>query len=282
MEVAVKKDSRGSTQCKKECMAEVTVISRLRHQNLVQLIGWCHDGGEFHILYEYLPNGSLDYHLFCNKTPLAWTVRHKISLGLASALLYLHEEWEQCVLHWDIKLSNIMLDSSFNVKLGDFGLARLMDHELGVQTTGLAGTLGYLAPEYVYIGIASKESDVYSFGVVALEIATGKKSVDLMEDKGLVEWVWNHYGRELQKAMDVRLWIEFVEKQVKCLMIVGLWYAHPDQNLRPSVRQAIQVLNFEATMPNLPSSMPIPLFHVPAPSVRSGEAFIITSVDMGR
>ncbi|KAJ7943780.1 putative Kinase [Quillaja saponaria] len=260
MEVAVKKGSRGSTQCKKECMAEVTVISRLRHQNIVQLIGWCHDGGEFHLVYEYIPNGSLDYHFFGNKIPLAWTVRHKISRGLASALLYLHEEWEQCVLHRDIKLSNIKLDSSFNVKLGDFGLARLRDHEL-----------------------ASKESDVYSFGVVALEIATGKKSVDLMEDKGLVEWVGNHYGRgELLLDMDERLRIEFFEKQVECLMIVGLWCVHPDQNLRPSVRQAIQVLNFEATMPNLPSRMPIPLFHVPGPSVSSGEAFISTSLDMGR
>ncbi|KAJ7943772.1 putative Kinase [Quillaja saponaria] len=172
-----------------EYTTEVKTISRLRHRNLVQLIGWCHDGGEFHLVYEYMPNGSLDYHLFRNKNPLAWTVRHKISLGLASALLYLHEEWEQCVVHRDIKSSNIMLDSNFNVKLGDFGLARLMDHELGPKTTGLAGTLGYLAPEYVTTCRASKESDIYSFGIVALEIATGKKSIDPREDKGLVEWV---------------------------------------------------------------------------------------------
>ncbi|KAJ7943774.1 putative Kinase [Quillaja saponaria] len=195
MAIAVKKISRGSKQGKKEYITEVKIISRLGHRNLVQLIGWCHDGDEFHLVYEFMPNGSLDYHLFRNKTPLGWAVRHKISLGLASALLYLHEEWEQCVVHRDIKSSNIMLDSSFNVKLGDFGLAKLMDHELGPQTTGLAGTLGYLAPEYVTTGRASKESDVYSFGVVALEIATGKKSVDPMRDYGLVEWVWNHYGR---------------------------------------------------------------------------------------
>ncbi|KAJ7943776.1 putative Kinase [Quillaja saponaria] len=283
MAVAVKKISRGSRQGKKEYITEVKIISRLRHRNLVQLIGWCHDGGEFHLVYEYMPNGSLDYHLFGNKNPLSWAVRHKISLGLASALLYLHEEWEQCVVHRDIKSSNIMLDCNFNVKLGDFGLARLMDHELGLKTTGLAGTLGYLAPEYVTTGRASKESDVYSFGVVALEIATGKKSVDPMEDRGLVEWVWNHYGRgELLLAVDERLRMEFVEKQVECLMIVGLWCAHPDRNLRPSVRQAIQVLNFEAAMPNLPSSMPVPLYHVPAPSVSSGEAFISTSLDVGR
>ncbi|CAF1969310.1 unnamed protein product [Brassica napus] len=107
----------------------------------------------------------------------------KISLGVASALLYLHEEWEQCIVHRDIKASNIMLDSSFNAKLGDFGLARLMDHEVGPQTTGLAGTFGYMAPEYISTGRASKESDVYSFGIVLVEIVTGKKSVSLRHGK---------------------------------------------------------------------------------------------------
>ncbi|PIN02264.1 Serine/threonine protein kinase [Handroanthus impetiginosus] len=192
--IAVKKISRGSKQGKKQYVTEVKIISMLRHRNLVQLIGWCHDQGEFLLVYEFMPNGSLDYHLFGRRNPLSWTVRFKIALGLASALLYLHEEWEQCVVHRDIKSSNVMLDSSFNVKLGDFGLARLMDHELGPQTTGLAGTLGYLAPEYVTTGRASKESDVYSFGVVALEIATGRKSADKRFEKGLVAWVWDFYG----------------------------------------------------------------------------------------
>ncbi|KAM3306179.1 hypothetical protein P3S67_013049 [Capsicum chacoense] len=147
--VAVKKISRGSKQGKKEYITEVKVISPLRHRNLVQLIGWCHDQGEFLLVYEFMPNGSLDFHLFGKRNPLSWAMKYKIALGLASALLYLHEEWEQCVIRRDIKSSNIMLDSSFNVKLGDFGLARLMDHELGPQTTGLAGNLGYLAPEYI-------------------------------------------------------------------------------------------------------------------------------------
>ncbi|PHT83255.1 L-type lectin-domain containing receptor kinase IX.2 [Capsicum annuum] len=147
--VAVKKISRGSKQGKKEYITEVKVISRLRHRNLVQLIGWCHDQGKFLLVYEFMPNGSLDFHLFGKGNPLSWAMRYKIALGLASALLYLHEEWEQCVIRRDIKSSNIMLDSSFNVKLGDFGLARLIDHELGPQTTGLAETLGYLAPEYI-------------------------------------------------------------------------------------------------------------------------------------
>ncbi|KAF8411330.1 hypothetical protein HHK36_003877 [Tetracentron sinense] len=285
--VAVKKISRGSKQGKKEYITEVKIISRLRHRNLVQLIGWCHDRGEFLLVYEFMPNGSLDAHLFGKKSPLAWAVRYKIALGLASALLYLHEEGEQCVVHRDIKSSNIMLDSKFNVKLGDFGLARLMDHELGPQTTGLAGTLGYLAPEYISTGKASKESDVFSFGVVALETASGRKSMDYMEEGsevGLVEWVWELYGRgRLLAAVDERLYMDFDAKQVECLMVVGLWCAHPDHSMRPSIRQVIQVLNFEAAMPNLPTKMPVPLYHVPAPLVSSSEPSMThSSLEVGR
>ncbi|KAE8675656.1 hypothetical protein F3Y22_tig00111650pilonHSYRG00257 [Hibiscus syriacus] len=146
---------------KKEYVTEVKVIIQLRHRNLVQPIGWCHDRNEFILVYEFMPNGSLDSHLFRDKDPLTWSVRYRISLGLASAILYLHEDWEQRVAHRDIKSSNVMLASSFNVKLGDFGLAKLMDHKLGPKTTGLAGTLGYLAPEYISTDRASKESDVY-------------------------------------------------------------------------------------------------------------------------
>ncbi|KAI9111166.1 hypothetical protein K1719_017777 [Acacia pycnantha] len=137
--------------------------------------------GNFLLVYELMPNGSLDAHLSGKKPPLPWNMRHKIALGLATGVLYLHEEWQQCVVHRDIKSSNMMLDSNFNVKLGDFGLAKLVDHDLAPQTAGLAGTMGYMAPEYVSTRRASKESDVYSFGVVAIEIATGRKANDLMK-----------------------------------------------------------------------------------------------------
>ncbi|KAI4383466.1 hypothetical protein MLD38_009300 [Melastoma candidum] len=116
--ITVKKFSRGSRQGKREFITEVKVISSLRHRNLVQLIGWCHDRNEFLLVFEFMPNGSLDTHLFGKRAPLTWLTRYKISLGLASALLYLHEEWEQCVIHRDIKSSNVMLDLNFNVKLG--------------------------------------------------------------------------------------------------------------------------------------------------------------------
>ncbi|KAI7750034.1 hypothetical protein M8C21_003784 [Ambrosia artemisiifolia] len=283
MVVAVKKISQGSKQGKKEYITEVKVISSLRHRNLVRLIGWCHDQAKFLLVYEFMPNGSLDSHLFGQKTPLEWAVRYKIAMGLASALLYLHEDWEKCVVHRDIKTSNIMLDSGFNVKLADFGLARIMDHELGPQTTRLAGTLGYLAPEYVMTGKASKESDVYSFGVVALEIASGRKTTDGVDsdsDLGLVQWVWGFLGKgELLSGVDPRL-KEFDLKQVECLMMVGLWCAHPDRNLRPSIRQAIQVLKFEGVVPKLPTKMPIPMYYIEPDAPSFGATSITyTSID---
>ncbi|KAL8259892.1 hypothetical protein R6Q59_027845 [Mikania micrantha] len=262
--VAVKKISQGSKQGKKEYMTEVKIISSLRHRNLVRLIGWCHDKTQFLLVYEFMPNGSLDSHLFHQKTVLKWDVRYNVAIGLASALLYLHEECDQCVLHRDIKASNIMLDSGFNAKLGDFGLARLIDHEMGLKTTGLAGTLGYMAPEYASTGKASKESDVYSFGVVALEIACGKMATgkyDPKSDLGLVEWVWGLHGKtQLLSGVDPMLNKDFKAEEVKCLMMVGLWCSHPNRSLRPSIRQVIQVLKFEAKLPSLPMKMPVPMY----------------------
>lgn len=267
MLVAVKKLSGASRQGKREFLTEVKIISKLRHRNLVQLIGWCNEKHEYLLIYEFMPNGSLDTHLFGKRPHLSWDVRYKIALGLASALHYLHEEWDRCVLHRDIKASNIMLDSNFNVKLGDFGLARLMDHDIRSHTTGLAGTFGYMAPEYVMTGRASKESDIYSFGVSVLEIVTGRKSVEYSEEnieaKSLVERVWDLYGRQqLMAAMDEKLGEEFNREQAVCLFIVGLWCGHPDRNSRPSIRQAIQVLNLESPLPNLPHKMPVPRYHI--------------------
>ncbi|PRQ31921.1 putative protein kinase RLK-Pelle-L-LEC family [Rosa chinensis] len=265
--VAVKRVSKGSNQGLKEYVSEVRIISRLRHRNLVQLIGWCHEKGELLLVYEYMPNGSLDSHLFKLKSLLSWRVRYKIAQGLASGLFYLHEEWEQCVLHRDIKSSNIMLDSNFNVKLGDFGLARLVDHGKQWETTTVAGTRGYMALEYVTTGKASKESDVYSFGVVALEIACGRKPIDLTLISNqiiMVQWVWELYGEgKVIEAADPVLSGDFDEKQMECLMIVGLWCAHPNYSMRPSIQQAIQVLNFEVPLPSLPPHMPMTTFAPP-------------------
>ncbi|KAK3432938.1 hypothetical protein EUGRSUZ_D00454 [Eucalyptus grandis] len=265
--VAIKKINQGSRQGIKEFATEVMTISRLRHRNLVQLIGWCHEKKELLLIYEFMSNGSLDSHLFKERSFLPWEKRYKIVQGIASALLYLHEEWEQCVIHRDIKSSNIMLDSDFNAKIGDFGLARLVDHTKGLQTTVLAGTMGYMAPECVYTGKASKESDVYSFGVVLLEITCGREVIKPRAEEGqvkLVDWVWELYGTErLLDAADPKLGINFDGRQLECLMVVGLWCAHPNYTARPSIREASNVLNFNTSAPVLPSKLPVPTYPGP-------------------
>ena len=268
-EVAVKRVSKGSKQGKKEYISEVKIISRLRHKNLVKLIGWCHENGELLLVYEFMPNGSLDSYLFGEKLTLPWNERHKIAMGLASALFYLHDESEQCVVHRDIKSSNVLLDSEFNAKLGDFGLARFVDHELGMQTTALAGTMGYLAPECAISGKASKESDVYSFGVVSLEISCGRRPTvgNTEPNKArLIEWVWDLYGKsQLLEAIDKKISTEFDEEQIVSLMVVGLWCCHPEPTLRPTIKQVINVLSFETPLPKLPPKMPVPMYF-PHPS----------------
>ncbi|KAI5603980.1 hypothetical protein BDE02_01G255000 [Populus trichocarpa] len=258
--VAVKRVSRGSKQGIKEYAAEVKIISRLRHRNLVQLIGWCHERRELLLVYEFMPHGSLDSHLFEETSLLTWEVRYKIVQGLASGLLYLHEEWEQCVVHRDIKSSNIMLDSEFNAKLGDFGLARLVDHGKGSQTTVLAGTMGYKAPECTMTGKASRESDVYSFGIVALEIACGRTPINPKasnEDQvSMVQWVWELYGEG--KLLEATVPIK--EHDACIIRMI---------HLRPSIRQALHVLNFDAPLPILPSKMPVPSYFAPPISASS-------------
>ncbi|CAL5092478.1 unnamed protein product [Urochloa decumbens] len=284
LHVAIKKVSKSSKQGKKEYASEVRIISRLRHRNLVQLIGWCHGGGDLLLVYELMPNGSLDAHLHSSNDAalLPWPRRHEIVLGIGSALLYLHQDWEQCVLHRDIKPSNVMLDASFTAKLGDFGLARLVDHGRGSHTTVLAGTMGYMDPECMITGRASADSDVYSFGVVLLEIACGRRPLvprrsggEEEEDDGvvhIVQWVWEFYGGEdVVGAADERLEGEFDAGEMEAVMVVGLWCAHPDRSLRPSIRQAVNVLRGEAPLPSLPARMPVATF-MPPP-----EAFYYTS-----
>ncbi|KAK7851844.1 l-type lectin-domain containing receptor kinase ix.1 [Quercus suber] len=185
------------------------------------------------------------------------------------------KEWEQCVVHRDIKSSNVMLDSKFNAKLGDFGLARFVDHGLSAQTTIVAGTRGYIAPECHFTGKFSKKSDVFSFGMVALEIACGRKAVEpeVEESKiSLLSWVWELYGEgRLLEAVDETLNGDYDMDEMKCLMTTGLWCAHPDHTLRTSLRQAIKVLNNEAPLPSLLSIMPMPLYNYYAPGAMTAD-----------
>jgi serine/threonine protein kinase len=212
--------------------------------------------------------------------------RHKIILDIGSALMYLHQEWDQCVVHRDIKPSNVMLDSSFNAKLGDFGLARLVDHSRDAHTTAvIAGTRGYMDPMYAVTRRASTETDVYSFGVVLLGVACGRRPVIQEEDEAravLVDWVWQLYGRgKLLDAADARIDGEFDAREVERVMVVGLWCVHPDYGCRPSIRQAMSVLQLEAPLPDLPPDMPVAIYVPPGGGHGSSYTSLNASYDTG-
>lgn len=243
----------------REYFAEICTIGRLRHKNIVQLQGWCNENENRCLIYEYMPNGSLDRYI--GKGILDWKTRYNILTGLASALLYLHEECGTPVVHRDIKPNNVMLDSDYNAHLGDFGLARLMlqDPEF---TIPLAGTPGYLAPEVLgFAGKATPESDVYSFGMVVLEVVCGRRSKGIFDDYSLVENVWNLYAKdELLECVDQVVFDgKFEEEQVKRTLIVGLACLHTDFMLRPKIRKVVQILmNPNEPLLDLPDTRPRP------------------------
>ncbi|KAH7665126.1 Non-specific serine/threonine protein kinase protein [Dioscorea alata] len=260
-EVAVKKISHQSRQGMKEFVAEIVSLGRLRHRNLVRLLGYCRREGELFLVYDFMHNGSLDKHLFCQRRPcLDWNQRFRIIKGVASGLLYLHEEWVKVVIHRDIKASNVLLDSEFNARLGDFGLARLYDHGTDFQTTHVMGTMGYLAPELVRRGKATTCSDVYAFGVFLLEVACGKRPIEL-EDYGeeivLVEWVLECWKNgDIGGARDRRLGEEYVMEEMELVLKLGLLCCHPVDRARPSMRQVMHFLNGDFCLPQLtPSSL---------------------------
>ncbi|KAL5775439.1 hypothetical protein ACOSP7_012996 [Xanthoceras sorbifolium] len=193
--VAVKQLDRNGNQGSREFFAEVLMLSLVQHQNLVNLIGYCVEGEQRILVYEYMPNGSLENHfldLLPDKEPLDWTTRMKIAAGAVKGLEYLHDVADPPVIFRDFKASNILLDSEFNPKLSDFGLAKLgptggKDH----VSTRVMGTYGYCAPEYVKTGQLTKMSDVYSFGVMFLELITGRSAIDqsrATEEQNLIRW----------------------------------------------------------------------------------------------
>ncbi|KAK4803643.1 hypothetical protein SAY86_003460 [Trapa natans] len=263
--VAAVKRSKHSHEGKSEFMAELTIIACLRHKNLVQLQGWCVEKGELLLVYDYMPNGSLDKVLY-NESPdgptiLNWTQRKNIAIGLASVLRYLHQECEQQVIHRDIKASNVMLDVNFNPRLGDFGLARLMDHDKSPVSTLTAGTMGYLAPEYLQYGMATEKTDVFSYGVVILEVACGRRPIerDPSNQKmvNLVDWVWGlHSEGNIIDTADKRLNGEFDVEEMRRLLLVGLCCANPDSSMRPSMRRVLQMLVNETDLPVIPRVKP--------------------------
>ncbi|XP_078160373.1 concanavalin A-like lectin protein kinase family protein [Carex rostrata] len=264
------KRAKQEHQCKSEFVSELSIIACLRHKNLVQLEGWCEEKGELLLVYEFMPHGSLDKVLYREPNQdlslvFNWPQRYNVAIGLASALSYLHQECEQRVIHRDIKTSNILLDVNFNPRLGDFGLARLMDHNKSPVSTLTAGTMGYLAPEYLQCGKATDQTDVFSYGVVVLEVCCGRRPIDKEEGSkktvNLVDWVWKLYSEDrLIEAADSRLHDEFDEEGMVRLLLVGLSCANPNCVERPNMRKVFQILSGEAEPIPVPKKKPLLVF----------------------
>ncbi|XP_019071841.1 probable L-type lectin-domain containing receptor kinase S.5 [Vitis vinifera] len=268
-EVAVKRFSRNSHQSKQDFIAEVTTISNLHHKNLVKLVGWCYEKRELLLIYEFMPNTSLDKLIFCkesdveNRITLNWETRYLIICGVAQALDYLHNGCEKRVLHRDIKASNIMLDSDFNARLGDFGLARIiqLSDQTHHSTKEIAGTPGYMAPESFHTGRAAVETDVYAFGILVLEVVCGRKpgdqSLNNKYNNGIVDWVWEYYRRQrILDVLDLRLNGVFHKEQTEYALMLALSCCHPNPYQRPSMRIALRVLTGEVDPPVIPIEKP--------------------------
>ncbi|KAG2253795.1 hypothetical protein Bca52824_083931 [Brassica carinata] len=253
--IAVKKISHDSRQGMRDFLAEIATIGRLRHPDLVRLLGYCRRKGELYLVYDFMPKGSLNKFLYHQPDRvLDWSQRFKIIKDVASGLCYLHQQWVQVIIHRDIKPANILLDENMNAKLGDFGLAKLCDHGIDSQSSNVAGTFGYISPELSRTGKSSTSSDVFAFGVFMLEITCGRKPIDPRRSPSevvLTDWVlecWDS-GVILQ-AVDERLGHSYLDEQVTLVLKLGLLCSHPLAATRPSMSSVIQFLDGVATLPH--------------------------------
>ncbi|KAM0863275.1 hypothetical protein ACQ4PT_044694 [Festuca glaucescens] len=264
-EVAVKVvvSHDNAKQGMKQFVAEVVSIGRVRHRNIVQLLGYCRRKGELLLVYEYMPNGSLDNWLYDQHAPpLSWPQRLRAIRGVASGLLYLHEDWEQVVVHRDIKASNVLLDGEMNARLGDFGLAKMYDRGSDPQTTHVVGTMGYLAPELACTRRVTPATDVFAFGSFVLEVACGRRPIEhgAADDNRLIlaDWVLERWhAGDVGATADPRLCGVYDAEEAAAVLRLGLVCSHPAPAARPSMRQVVQYLDGDEPIPE------------PAPTYRS-------------
>ncbi|KAI8545073.1 hypothetical protein RHMOL_Rhmol07G0014300 [Rhododendron molle] len=246
--VAVKNLSNNSGQAEKEFQVELAVIGRVKHKNLVKLLGYCVEGGYRMLVYEYVENGNLDdwLHGHIGVSPLTWNIRMNIILGTAKGLAYLHESLEPKVVHRNIKSSNILLDREWKPKMSDFGLAKLLDSENTHVTTRVMGTHGYIAPEYAWTGMLNEKSDTYSFGILIMEIISGRCPVDHSRPHGevnLIDWLKTMVeNRKSEEVVDPKLPEMPSSKALKHVLLVALMCLDPNASERPKMGQVIHML----------------------------------------
>ncbi|MBA0808167.1 hypothetical protein Gohar_023924, partial [Gossypium harknessii] len=236
-------------QAEKEFKVEVEAIGRVRHKNLVRLLGYCAEGAHRMLVYEYVDNGNLEQWLHGHVgpcSPLKWEIRMNIVLGTAKGLTYLHEGLEPKVVHRDIKSSNILLDKQWNPKVSDFGLAKLLGSERSYVTTRVMGTFGYVAPEYASTGMLNERSDVYSFGILLMELISGRNPVDYSRPQGevnLVEWLKAMVtNRNAEGVLDPRLPEKPSSRALKRALLVALRCVDPNAQKRPKMGHVIHML----------------------------------------
>ncbi|XP_024993396.1 probable serine/threonine-protein kinase PBL3 [Cynara cardunculus var. scolymus] len=243
--IAVKKLKPEGFQGHKEWLTEVTYLGQLHHPNLVKLIGYCSEGENRLLVYEFMPKGSLENHLFRRGAqPLPWATRLKVAIGAAKGLAFLHDAKDQ-VIYRDFKASNILLDGEFNAKLSDFGLAKA--GPTGDRThvsTQVMGTHGYAAPEYIATGRLTTKSDVYSFGVVLLELLSGRRALDKEKigiEQDLVEWTKPYLGdkRRLFRIMDSRLEGQYPQKSAYTAATLALQCLNIEPKARPRMSEVL-------------------------------------------
>ncbi|XP_039052454.1 cold-responsive protein kinase 1-like [Hibiscus syriacus] len=247
--VAVKKLAIGTSEkVKAEFHTEVKLISNVHHRNLVRLVGCCSKGPELLLVYEFMPNGSLDKHLFGEgHGSLNWKQRYDIILGTAKGIAYLHEEFHACIIHRDIKPSNILLDRDFQPKIADFGLVRLLPEDQTHLSTKFAGTFGYTAPEYAMHGQLSVKVDTYSFGVVVLEIISGLKNTETPldpADEFLLKRAWGLYQDNMAiEIVDRSLNPEeYNVEEMKRMIEIAFLCTQSSASLRPTMSEVVALL----------------------------------------